>query len=94
MNCPPGSCDINDFGATPGVARLRIEQVFEEAESCELIDSSFIELNARERARMLLDDGSFRELLGPFERIVSPWLEPQGIVAAGRRRHGGRQRHH
>lgn len=28
---PAGQMDINDFGATPGVARLRIEQVFEEA---------------------------------------------------------------
>lgn len=43
-------------------------------------DQSFIELNARQRARNLLDSGSFRELLGPFERIMSPWLEPQGIV--------------
>ncbi|MDC9592755.1 biotin-independent malonate decarboxylase subunit beta [Xenorhabdus sp. IM139775] len=44
-------------------------------------DISFIELGARERARKLLDAGTFRELLGPFERISSPWLEPQGIVA-------------
>ncbi|MEW7313375.1 biotin-independent malonate decarboxylase subunit beta [Buttiauxella gaviniae] len=43
-------------------------------------DSSFIELKARERARLLLDDGSYRELLDPFEGIVSPWLEAQGIV--------------
>jgi malonate decarboxylase beta subunit len=41
---------------------------------------SFIELNARERAQALLDTGTFRELLGPFERLESPWLEPQGIV--------------
>lgn len=32
-------------------------------------DSSFIELKARERARLLLDDGSFRELLDPFDGI-------------------------
>jgi len=43
-------------------------------------DQSFIELNARQRACNLLDAGTFRELLGPFERIMSPWLEPQGIV--------------
>ncbi|MCT4715143.1 biotin-independent malonate decarboxylase subunit beta [Enterobacteriaceae bacterium H18W14] len=43
-------------------------------------DRSFIELKARERARLLLDDGSYRELLDPFEGIVSPWLGPQGIV--------------
>lgn len=41
---------------------------------------SFIELHARERARAILDPGSFRELLGPFERLHSPWLERQGVV--------------
>lgn len=41
---------------------------------------SFVELNARERARALLDAGSFRELLGPFERVESPWLAQQGVV--------------
>ena len=35
---------------------------------------------ARERARALLDAGSFRELLGPFDRIESPWLPLQGVV--------------
>ena len=43
-------------------------------------DLSFIELNARQRARLLLDKGTFRELLDPFEGIVSPWLAAQGIV--------------
>ncbi|TKI05030.1 biotin-independent malonate decarboxylase subunit beta [Martelella alba] len=43
-------------------------------------EKSFIELNARARARAMLDEGSYRELLGPFEHIMSPWLEPQGIV--------------
>ena len=43
-------------------------------------DRSFIELRARERARLLLDDGSYRELLDPFEGIMSPWLGAQGIV--------------
>jgi len=41
---------------------------------------SFIELGARQRAKALLDEGSFRELLDPYEQITSPWLEPQGIV--------------
>ncbi len=41
---------------------------------------SFIELTARERARHLLDPGTFRELLGPFDRLTSPWLPLQGIV--------------
>ncbi|HHY3012064.1 biotin-independent malonate decarboxylase subunit beta [Enterobacter ludwigii] len=43
-------------------------------------DRSFIELKARQRAQELLDDGSYRELLDPFEGIISPWLGPQGIV--------------
>jgi malonate decarboxylase beta subunit len=45
-----------------------------------LLHDSFIELSARERARALLDEGTFRELLGPFDRIESPWLPLQGIV--------------
>ncbi len=43
-------------------------------------DRSFIELRARERAHALLDDGSYRELLDPFDGIMSPWLGAQGIV--------------
>lgn len=43
-------------------------------------DNSFIELKARQRPQALLDDGSYRELLDPFEGIISPWLGPQGIV--------------
>ncbi|ARD58727.1 biotin-independent malonate decarboxylase subunit beta [Kosakonia radicincitans DSM 16656] len=43
-------------------------------------DRSFIELKARQRAQALLDEGSYRELLNPFEGIISPWLGPQGIV--------------
>ena len=43
-------------------------------------NNSFVELSARERAKKLLDSGTFRELLGPFEKIESPHLEPQGIV--------------
>ncbi|MDZ3991476.1 biotin-independent malonate decarboxylase subunit beta [Pseudomonas sp. Teo4] len=41
---------------------------------------SFVELAARQRARALLDPGTFRELLGPFDRLMSPWLARQGIV--------------
>lgn len=41
---------------------------------------SFIELGARQRAKAILDPGSFREILGPFDGVESPWLEPQGIV--------------
>ena len=41
---------------------------------------SFVELGARHRARALLDEGSFRELLDPFARVTSPWLPKQGIV--------------
>ena len=42
---------------------------------------SFIELDARSRAKVLLDAGSWRELVGPFDRLKSPWLPLQGIVA-------------
>lgn len=45
-----------------------------------LARNSFTELNARARARALLDPGSFRELIDPFERLSSPWLPRQGIV--------------
>ncbi|KEA51049.1 malonate decarboxylase subunit beta [Mangrovibacter sp. MFB070] len=41
---------------------------------------SFIELRARDRAKAILDEGSYRELLGPFDGLISPWLGPQGIV--------------
>ncbi|QGZ29089.1 biotin-independent malonate decarboxylase subunit beta [Stutzerimonas stutzeri] len=41
---------------------------------------SFVELGARQRARALLDEDSFRELLDPFDRVTSPWLPKQGIV--------------
>lgn len=41
---------------------------------------SFIELNARARAQSLMDSGSWRELVRPFDRIESPWLPMQGIA--------------
>src|SRR3984957_19150385 len=41
---------------------------------------SFIELNARERAQCLMDCDSWRELVGPFDHIESPWLPAQGIA--------------
>ncbi len=41
---------------------------------------SIVEMRARERARAILDPGTFRELLGPFDRLESPWLPLQGIV--------------
>ena len=45
-----------------------------------LMRQSFIELTARERARAVLDPGNFHELLGPFDRLTSPWLALQGVV--------------
>src|SRR6201988_3794455 len=41
---------------------------------------SFIELDARERATALLDVGTARELVGPFDRVESPWLAIQGVT--------------
>ncbi|OZI18888.1 biotin-independent malonate decarboxylase subunit beta [Bordetella genomosp. 9] len=47
----------------------------------ELLDRrSFVELTARERAHALMDAHTARELIDPFERMLSPWLEPQGVV--------------
>jgi malonate decarboxylase beta subunit len=42
----------------------------------------FTELYARERAAAILDPGTFRELIGPFERLESPHLQMQGVVPA------------
>jgi malonate decarboxylase beta subunit len=41
---------------------------------------SFIELDARERAIALFDEGISRELVGPFDLIDSPWLAMQGVT--------------
>jgi biotin-independent malonate decarboxylase beta subunit/biotin-independent malonate decarboxylase gamma subunit len=41
---------------------------------------SFLEGDALERATALLDPDSVAVLCGPFDRLESPWLEPQGIV--------------
>ncbi|UOR13576.1 biotin-independent malonate decarboxylase subunit beta [Halobacillus amylolyticus] len=41
---------------------------------------SFVELNARERVKAVLDEGTFRELLDPFDGFESPHLERQNIV--------------
>jgi malonate decarboxylase beta subunit len=45
-----------------------------------VLRQSFIELDARARAQSLMDSGSSRELVGPFDRIESPWLPKQGIA--------------
>src|ERR1700731_5458708 len=41
---------------------------------------SFLEYDALTRAGALRDPGSTRVLCGPFDRLESPWLEPEGIV--------------
>jgi malonate decarboxylase beta subunit len=41
---------------------------------------SFIELDARERAKALFDEGTSRELVGPFDRVESLWLPMQGVT--------------
>jgi malonate decarboxylase beta subunit len=43
-------------------------------------NDSFAEKTARDRARSLLDAGTFRELLDPFARLESPHLPMQEIV--------------
>ncbi|MGB8601249.1 MAG: biotin-independent malonate decarboxylase subunit beta, partial [Rhizomicrobium sp.] len=46
-----------------------------------LARKSFIELSAADRAAALLDGGKGRVILGPFDRLKSPWLPQQDIVA-------------
>src|ERR1700723_710681 len=41
---------------------------------------SFIELDGRERAQSLFDQNAWTELVGPFDRVASPWLPMQGIA--------------
>jgi malonate decarboxylase beta subunit len=41
---------------------------------------SFIELDGRKRAQSLFDEGTWRELVDPFDRMESPWLPLQGIA--------------
>jgi malonate decarboxylase beta subunit len=41
---------------------------------------SFIELNGRDRAQSLFDQGTSKELVGPFDRIESPWLPMQDVT--------------
>src|SRR6266436_2982138 len=41
---------------------------------------SFIELDARERAKALFDAGTSREVVVPFDRVESPWLAMQGVT--------------
>jgi malonate decarboxylase beta subunit len=45
-----------------------------------LARDSFVERDARARVAALVDGGRFRELIDPFERLVSPWLLRQGVV--------------
>jgi biotin-independent malonate decarboxylase beta subunit/biotin-independent malonate decarboxylase gamma subunit len=45
-----------------------------------LAQRSFIELDALARATALADNGALRVLAGPFDRLESPWLAPQGIT--------------
>lgn len=45
-----------------------------------LARKSFIEMKAGDRARALLDDNTGRVLVGPFDRVTSPWLPMQNIV--------------
>ncbi|WP_327175642.1 biotin-independent malonate decarboxylase subunit beta [Streptomyces sp. NBC_01335] len=90
---PAGHYEVNDFGATPGMVSLRLAQAREAAdtagdavpEPAPVLPApaprpSFGELTARERVRAVLDPGTFRELLGPFEGPQSPHLVPQGVV--------------
>jgi len=49
--------------------------------SVDIKDTSFVEQSARQRVKGLLDAGTMRELISPFDRVTSPWLAKQGIVS-------------
>lgn len=46
------------------------------------LSSSFAESTARERVANFLDEGSFKEILGPAARVVSPHLALLGVPSA------------
>src|ERR1700723_3730601 len=41
---------------------------------------SFIELDGRKRAQSLFDQSTWKELVGPFDRMESPWLPMQDVT--------------
>ena len=45
-----------------------------------ILRESIVELSGRERAEKIVDSGTFRELISPYEGVESPHLEKQGIV--------------
>lgn len=87
-----GDVEINDSGATPGMVTLRLSQAFELATTPGQDDRAeaqerrpvghlpFTELSARDRVRAILDEGTFREILGPFDGVESGHLAQQGII--------------
>ncbi|MDV2883598.1 biotin-independent malonate decarboxylase subunit beta [Alkalihalophilus pseudofirmus] len=45
-----------------------------------MLKDSLVEKYARDRVRSLLDEGTFKELINPFDGVESPHLRDQGIV--------------
>ncbi|RYP48871.1 hypothetical protein DL770_011188 [Monosporascus sp. CRB-9-2] len=76
-----GQIDVAITTSVNGMSATWQAQLAREAMSRNPIErDSFIERDARRRAIALLDPGTFRELLDPFEQLTSPWLPRQGIV--------------
>ena len=73
--------EINDFGATPAVVVASTRSGAGAARVTYVRGESFAEMLACERACSLLDAGTARTILGPFDRVTSPYVAPQGIVA-------------
>jgi malonate decarboxylase beta subunit len=48
----------------------------------DLAQASYLESSARQRLAGVLDPGTFREMLGPAERVTSPHLAALGVPAA------------
>ena len=64
---------LNDNGATPAVASLRLRQALEEFKGYPLEGDNYLELDARQRIRAIFDKDSFVEWLAD-EKQYSPHL--------------------
>lgn len=64
---------LNDNGATPPVVSLRLRQALEAFQGYQRVVDNYLELDARERIRALVDENSFVEWLAE-EKLYSPHL--------------------
>ncbi len=76
---------LNDSGAVPAVVALRLRQAYESYNnlSCKSDKTTnYSELSPRQRILSIVDEGSFREIYSPVDRLVSPHLGQLDILTA------------